>query len=274
VSRTRALVVAAVVLVVVAAVGAISAVTRDSRHTFVLPRCARPAHALVPPPPFPRTLPLPKGTAFSTLARYPKAIVLGGRAPLELLPATAFFVRELPRKGFALGPGESEPGLEAEVSFTGAGVLGRFKVRVLPRCRGAVLLVISITSAASPSRPAPSPVRGVLPACAGTGAAVASGLPPSFPLPKGALIRSSTNHAIRGQSFHFVAAVAPGSIGGAARFLLRRLPRAGYRLTGADREATEAEATFVGHGLEGRVRFHTLLACPGALTIDIASSRR
>ena len=122
--------------------------------------------------------PLPKGTAFSTLARYPNAIIVGGRAPLELLPATRFFVNELPRKGFRLGSAESEPGLEAEADFTGHGVVGRFKVRKLPRCSGAVLLVLSIAPGRQGgARPRPPPVRGALPACAGGGADISDGLP-------------------------------------------------------------------------------------------------
>jgi len=267
-------VVAAVFAAVLVAVGAISALTRDSkRHAYVLPRCTRPARAIDPPPPFPRRLPLPKGTAFSTLARYPKAIVVSGRTPLELLPATRFLVRELPRKGFRLGPGESEPGFETEGGFTGDGIVGRFKVRVLPRCRGASLLIVSIARA-GPVTVAPAvPVRGALPACAGAGAGVASGLPPSFPLPAGTVVRSSNKHTSQSRPFDFVSAVSPGSIDDAAKFILRRLPKAGYRLVQADREATEAEAAFAGHGIKGRLRFHTLLACNGVLTVDIATWR-
>jgi hypothetical protein len=267
------LVVAATVAVLLVAVGAISALTRDSKkHTFVLPRCARPARAIDPPPPFPRRLPLPEGTAFSTLARYPKAIVVSGRTPLELLPATRFFVRELPRKGFRLGPGESEPGFEAEGGFTGDGIVGRFKVRILPRCRGAALLIVSIARA-GPVTVAPAvPVRGTLPACAGAEAGGASGLPRSFPLPAGTVVRSSNRYKSGTRPLDLVAAVAPGTIDTAARFILHKLPKAGYRLLAADRETTEAEASFAGGGVRGRIRFHTLLACDGVLTIDIVTT--
>src|SRR5205823_3080489 len=103
--------------------------THDSKkHVLVLPRCARPTHAIKPPPPFPRAFPLPSGTLFSTLARYPTQIVVGGRAPLGLLAVVRFLIAELPRKGFRLGQGESEPGLEAESGFVGHGVVGRFRV--------------------------------------------------------------------------------------------------------------------------------------------------
>jgi hypothetical protein len=276
VRRTRTLVVAGAVAALLVAVGAISALTRDPKHTFVLPRCARPAHAIQPPPPFPRALPLPEGTVFSTIVRYPTQIVVGGRAPLELLPAVRFLIRELPRQGFRLGQGESEPGFEAESGFVGHGVVGRFRVRVLPRCRGAVLLVVAVSRASGVNTTptvTTTPVAGAMPACAGAGAGVASGLPPSFPLPAGTVVRSSRQQTIRGTSFHFVTALTPATIDGAARFILHRLPKAGYRLAEADREANEAEAAFAGHGVHGRIRFHTLLACTGALTVDIVTTR-
>jgi hypothetical protein len=278
VRRTRTLVVAGSIAALLVAVGAISALTRDPKHTYVLPRCARPAHAIRPPPPFPRAFPLPEGTVFSTSARYPTQIVVGGRAPLELIPAVRFLIRELPRKGFRLGQGESEPGLEAESGFVGHGIVGRFRVRVLPRCRGAVLLVVAVSRASAvsttPTTPT-TPASGVMPACAGARAdgGVASGLPPSFPLPAGTVVRSSRQQTIRGTSFHFVTALAPATIDGAARFILHKLPKAGYRLAEADRETNEAEAAFAGHDVQGRIRFHTLLACTGALTVDIVTTR-
>jgi hypothetical protein len=255
-------------------VGTISALTRDPKHTFVLPRCARPAHAIQPPPPFPSTFPLPEGTVFSTSVRYPTQIVVGGRAPLALLPVVRFLIRELPRKGFRLGQGESEPGFEAESGFVGHGVVGRFRVRVLPRCRGAVLLIVAVsrTTGVTTTPTVTTPVAGAMPACAGAGTGVASGLPPSFPLPAGTVVRSSRQQTIRSTSFHFVNALTPATIGGAARFILHRLPKAGYGIGEADREANEAEAAFAGHGVHGRIRFHTLLACPGALTVDIATT--
>jgi len=274
VSRTRLLVVASVVAALLVAFGAIAALTRDSKkHAFVPPKCVLPARAIDPPAPFPRAFPLPKGTMFSTFARYPNVIVVTGRTSLELLPATRFLVFALPRRSFRLGPGESEPGFETEAGFTGHGIVGRFKVRRLPRCRGAALLIVSIARG-GPAVTAPVPVNGTLPACAGAGRGVASGLPPSFPLLKGTVTRSKYNRTIAGHSFDYVSAVAPGSIDGAARFLRNKLPPAGYRIAEADREATEAEAAFVGHGVQGRVRFHTLLACPGVLTVDIATTRR
>ena len=92
--------------------------------------------------------------------------------------------------------------------------------------------------------------------------------------PAGTAIRSSHAQTIRGRTFRFVAAVTAGSIDDAAAFLVRKLPRAGYGITGAEREATEAEAVFAGHGIHGRVRFHTLFACAGVLTVDIAATRR
>jgi hypothetical protein len=113
-----------------------------------------------------------------------------------------------------------------------------------------------------------------LPACAGTGSGAASGLPPSFPLPAGTVVRTSYKQTVGKRRVVIVLALAPGTIAGAVRFILHRLPKAGYALAQADQEATEAEAAFVGHGIRGRIRFHTLVACDGALTIDIATRPR
>jgi hypothetical protein len=275
VRRTRLLVVAAIVAVLLAVFGAIAALTRDStKHTFVLPRCALPKHAIEPPPPFPRAFPLPKGTVYSTVTRYPTQIVVAGRVPMGLLPAVRFLVREVPRKGFRLGQGESEPGFEAESGFTGHGIVGRFTVRVLPRCRGAALFLVAVARAAKSGATTTTPVVGGMPACAGAGGGVASGLPPSFPLPAGTVVRTSHKQTIGARPFVLVLALAPGTIADAVRFILHRLPKAGYALPQADQEATEAEAAFVGHGVRGRIRFHTLVACDGALTIDIAAHPR
>ncbi len=101
---------------------------------------------------------------------------------------------------------------------------------------------------------------------------MASGLPPSFPLPTGTVIGSSRQQTIKSTSFHFVNALAPATIDDAARFILHKLPKAGYRLAGAEREANETEAAFAGHGMHGRIRFHTLLACSGALAVDIVTT--
>src|SRR3989442_5749631 len=115
-----------------------------------------------------------------------------------------------------------------------------------------------------------------MPACASAVAyaGMGSGLPPSYPLPAGTVIRTSREQTIRGTSFHFVNALAPTTIDGAARFILHKLSKAGYRLAEADREANEAEAAFAGHGVHGRIRFHTLLACTRALTVDIVTTKR
>jgi hypothetical protein len=271
---TRPLVVAGAVLALLVAIGALAALTRDPKRTFVLPKCARPAHAIQPPRPFPRSLPLPEGTMFSTVSRISKVLAVGGRAPLELIPAAQFFVRELPRKGFTLGAAEEEQGFESEQTFSGNGTLGRVRVRVLPACRGAVHLLVSVTRALPGTGLNPTTTPGKLPACAQAGPGVVSGLPASFPLPAGTVVRSSRRQAIRARSFDFVSAFSPGTVDSAARFLLHDLPKAGYRITAADRETNEAEAAFAGPGIQGRIRFHTFLGCSGALTLDLATTNR
>jgi hypothetical protein len=77
-------------------------------------------------------------------------LIVEGRVPLGLISATRFFVNELPRAGFRLGEGESESGREAESDFSGHGVRGRFKVRLLFGCTGASVLLVSVVTPGTP----------------------------------------------------------------------------------------------------------------------------
>src|SRR5438552_15081569 len=74
-----------------------------------------------------------------------------------------------------------------------------------------------------------------LPSCAHAGNPAASGLPTSFPLPGGTVVRSSRIQTLIGRRFRIVAALAPGKIEDALVYL-RRLRADGYRITESDSE--------------------------------------
>jgi hypothetical protein len=110
-------------------------------------------------------------------------------------------------------------------------------------------------------------VAAGLPACATARAAVA---PPAglaaFPLPAGAVLDGR-----RAQyGYTIVSGLVPGAINPVRDFLVSRAPQAGYRVLGGDAEASEAEASFSGHGGRGRWKVRELPGCPGALRVEIA----
>jgi hypothetical protein len=109
-----------------------------------LPACARTGPAVTPPSWFPHSFPLPKHTVLTGHRRVPGGfVIVEGVEPLDVLNAARFLVRELPKAGYRLGQGDSEPG-EAETDFSGHGVAGRVKVRVIPGCSQATSIVVGI----------------------------------------------------------------------------------------------------------------------------------
>src|SRR5207244_3057019 len=72
-----------------------------------------------------------------------------------------------------------------------------------------------------------------LPSCAHAGSSAASGLPASFPLPGGTVVRSSRIQTLIGRRFRIVAALAPGKIEDALAYL-RKLRAAGYPIAESD----------------------------------------
>ena len=112
-----------------------------------------------------------------------------------------------------------------------------------------------------------------LPGCARHGPAVTppAPFPGSFPLPDGTVL-TSYRHGAGG--FLIVEGVQPLGLQEAARFLVRELPLAGYRLGEGDSEGDEAETDFSGHGLAGRVKVRALQDCEEATTIAISVVRR
>jgi hypothetical protein len=141
------------------------------------------------------------------------------------------------------------------------------------RCGALVLLVVlvGIAAAVFGGRDSDSAAAVKIPPCARTRTTVA--LPrafPALPLPHGTAVRTVKRFG----SYTVVQAVAPMNIAAAIRFVQRAYPRAGYPLGAGDAEPPyEAETAFAGHGFGGRIKFHSILKCTGAVTLALAVRR-
>ena len=93
------------------------------------------------------------------------------------------------------------------------------------------------------------------------------GFPSAFPFPPTTVV-----HAVRPLpgGYKVLHSRLHGEIESARDYVMRELPRAGFNLGQGDAEEQEAETDFSGHGISGRLKLHTLLGCPGALTLDVA----
>ena len=109
-----------------------------------------------------------------------------------------------------------------------------------------------------------------LPACGRLhAAALHPALLASFPVPRGTAIVARADR----YGYAIFRGRVPGRLVEVRDRLLRSAPAAGYRVTGGDAELTEAEASFLGHGAEGRWKLRELPGCRGALTFEIAIRR-
>jgi hypothetical protein len=138
--RRPILVVAASAAAALIAAAALGTTTRA--RAAGLPDCVRP-HARVAVPAGLARFPLPRGTVLDARAdRYGYAIVTG-YVPGAINPVRDFFVGRLPAAGYRLGQGDSEAA-EAEAAYVGRGVHGRWKVRAVAGCPGALTLQIAV----------------------------------------------------------------------------------------------------------------------------------
>jgi hypothetical protein len=114
----------------------------DARPTA--PPCAHATSYVDRPDAVPAEL-LPKGTALTSRMNLPRRQTLvTGVIPLEFRNAVAFYVSELPRRGYQLGGGDAEMS-EAEALFLGSAVHGKWKVNGIPNCPKAALLSLLVT---------------------------------------------------------------------------------------------------------------------------------
>jgi hypothetical protein len=123
----------------------------------------------------------------------------------------------------------------------------------------------------TPARSGGETTATSLPPCAGAGKAVQlpDEFPQSFPLPPGTVVTSSR----RETAGAVIDGVVPDDLKGAKQFISRELPRAGFKLSGGEAEANEAETDFSGHGVTGRLKVRAIEGCAGAVTLTVGFVR-
>jgi hypothetical protein len=136
---------------------------------------------------------------------------------------------------------------------------------VLASCSGPGATPTDIADSAS--EPIPE-----LPACAEAGPAISlpAEFPSYFPLPPGTAIHASRNTE---EGVLVIDGVVPADLQTAAAFFLRELPAAGFTLGFGDGELDEAESAFSGNGYQGQFKVHSILDCPGAVTLKLAITK-
>ena len=117
--------------------------TMNASSPALLP-CAKTGPAITLPSEFPTSFPLPPGTVITSSQRTERGIiVVDGFIPMEFKNVVAFFQSRLPTAGYQLMQGDAEMD-EAESSFSGQGLQGKWKVRGILNCPNAVALSIAV----------------------------------------------------------------------------------------------------------------------------------
>jgi hypothetical protein len=108
-----------------------------------LPACAGADTTIALPEGFPSGFPLPPGTVITSKEeRSGGRLIINTVVPaLDVKGVAEFFEQALPKAGFQITEGESEPG-EAEANYEGNGYQGRWKVNTIAGCTGAVTLQV------------------------------------------------------------------------------------------------------------------------------------
>jgi hypothetical protein len=114
----------------------------QTSRAAALPACAHAGRALALPPGLAR-FPLPAGSVVDRRVSKYGYTIFTGHVPGAINPVRDFFVYRLPPAGYRLGQGDSEAG-EAEAAYSGHGVHGRYKVRQLAGCPGALSLQLAV----------------------------------------------------------------------------------------------------------------------------------
>ena len=125
----------------------------------------------------------------------------------------------------------------------------------------AVAVVFTVTGVAAFSRQGASG-GAQLPLCGRHPAVVTAPreLPGSYPLPSHTVL----TRVQRVRGVVVVQGFQPLSLRDAGRFIITALPHAGYRIGRGDSEVDEAETSFIGHGIVGHVKVHTVPGCARA----------
>jgi hypothetical protein len=128
----------------VAAVAILAGATLGEAHhadAAGLPACAR-AHGAVALPRGLRGFPLPRGSVIDARVEEYGYVVVRGRIPGYINPIRDYLLSRAPAGGFRVVGGDAEAA-EAEAAFVGHGGRGRWKVRELPGCAGALSLELA-----------------------------------------------------------------------------------------------------------------------------------
>lgn len=134
---------AAVVVLVACAAGAAALLGgRAPAQAASLPACVHPARSIATPPGLAQ-FPLPRGTVLDGVRRAYGYRIVSGFVPGAINPVRDFLVSRLPGAGYRLGAGDAEVA-EAEAAYRGHGVAGRWKVRAVPGCPGALAIQIAV----------------------------------------------------------------------------------------------------------------------------------
>lgn len=116
-----------------------------SAPTTSLPPCAKAGAAVSLPSEFPNDFPLPPGTVITSGQRTEKGVnVVSGFIPMEFKNVVAFFQSKLPAAGYQLLEGDAEMD-EAESTFSGQGLHGKWRVNGILNCPGAATLTITVS---------------------------------------------------------------------------------------------------------------------------------
>jgi hypothetical protein len=100
------------------------------------------AHTRLALPPALAGFPLPPGSVIDRKESKYGYAIYSGYVPGSINPVRDFLVSRLPAAGYRLGGGDSEA-VEAEAAYAGHGVHGRWKVRALYACPGALTIRIA-----------------------------------------------------------------------------------------------------------------------------------
>jgi hypothetical protein len=138
----RRLSAAAALIGAAAAASALAFGGPDPAHAAGLPACVHPQGRLALPASLAQ-FPLPAGTVIERRRLKYGYAIYSGYVPGAINPVRDFLVSRLPPAGYRPGSGDSEAA-EAESTYSGHSVRGRWKVRTVYECPGALTIQIAV----------------------------------------------------------------------------------------------------------------------------------
>jgi hypothetical protein len=110
-----------------------------------IPSCAHAGKAIALPSAFPHQFPFPAGTDIdATHPLFTHQIGIYGFVPSHTFAETVnFFKNQVPKQGFKLVDFEVDSPNDSEGTYQGHGKLGRWQLRSMPSCKGAMIFSVS-----------------------------------------------------------------------------------------------------------------------------------